>query len=364
MPENILIYYPPNKPSNVIETLALEFSAAGHRVSLLTQTEPGPLHASLQERGIEVYHHSVTKSKGLLFYLRHFIFLVRFCRQHRISALQSHLQPANIVAVFAQFFIHAKTVIYRHHLIEPNKMSKFFDKIINRLSNTIVVPSSVIQAKMLKEEGVKESKIRLIPYVYDFSRFKTSTEHVAEIKKDYPAKLRVLLCGRFVPLKRNDIAIRAIAELAKKGKDLILLALDSGPELEACQDLVKQEGIEKHVVFIGYTPRALDYIAACDVLIHPSFTEASNNTVKEAALFSKTVIVCEGVGDFSDFIQHRMNGYLVNRDSPLDGMVEALEEIYDGKTPHDIGARLKETVFQKFEKSPQTIHKHLDLLVK
>lgn len=364
MPENILLYYPSNKPSNVIETLAIEFASAGHQVFLLTQAEAGPLHHTLKEKRVQVFQSSVPKSGSGLYYLRHVIFLIRFCGIHRISALQSHLQQANIIAVLALYFIKAKTVIYRHHLVEDNRTSKLFDRIINRLAKKIVVPSSVIQQKMILEEGVKPAKVHLIPYVYDFSRFEFSPDRVSTIKKSYQAQLLVLLCGRFVPLKRNHLAIEAVGKLVKEGKDVKLLALDSGPVLEDCVALVKKEGLEKHVFFIGYSPYAMDYIAACDVLVHPSFTEASNNTVKEAALFSKTVIVCEGVGDFSDFILHRQNGYLVKRDEPLPGIVEALEEIYDEKSPAGLGDNLKQTVLQKFDKSSGTIYKHLDLLLK
>lgn len=363
MPENILIYYPPAKRSNVLETLALAFSAKGHSVFFLTHAKRDELHEALEKQGIQVFSINIPKTNSAWFYLRHFFFLISFCKKHKITAIQSHLQPANIVSVFAQYFIRAKLVNYRHHLIENNRMSKIFDKVINRRAKLIVVPSSVILQKMVNEEGVDPKNVKLIPYVYDFSKYSSSPERISEITKNYPTPLRVLLCGRFVPLKRNDLALKAVAALIQNGKNISLLALDSGPGLDECKQLAKDLGIEAHVFFIGYTSYALDYIGACDVLIHPSFTEASNNTVKEAALFSKRVIVCEGVGDFSDFILNGQNGYLVNRENPLPGMIKALEEIYDGKGNTDMGEALKKTVMQKFQKSPETIDNHLDLLI-
>ncbi|MBL7933199.1 MAG: glycosyltransferase [Bacteroidia bacterium] len=364
MPENILIYYPSAKRSNVLETLALEFSARGHHIFFLTHAEKDELHEALEKQGINVFSFYVPKTTSVLFYLKHFFFLISFCRRHKISAVQSHLQTANIVSVLAQFFIRAKVVNYRHHLIENNRTSRIFDKIINRLAKKIVVPSSVILEKMTNEEQVPAKKIKLVPYVYDFSKYSSSPERVAEIKQMHPAKLRILLCGRFVPLKRNDLAIRAVAALIEKGQQVCLMALDSGPGLEECKQLVRELNIENQVYFIGYTSKVLDYIAACDVLVHPSFTEASNNTVKEAALFSKKVIVCEGVGDFSDFIINGKNGYLVSRENPLPELIKALEEIYEGRGDMNMGDELKKTVMQKFQKSTETIDKHLDLLVR
>lgn len=363
MPETLLIYYPSNNRSNATETLACEFASRGHKVFLLTHDKRGDLHQALEKNNVEVHSFFIEKGKPFMYYLKHVRYLIHFCKTNNISAVQSHLQQANIIAVVAQFFMKSKVVAYRHHQIEQNKMSNFFDKVINILAKKIVVPSSVIYNHLMIEEKVKPEKVKLVPYVYDFTKFATTTAQSNEIKDLYKTRLRVLLCGRFVPLKRNDLAIRAVGALVKQGKDVKLLALDYGPELESCKKIVADEKLEKNVFFIGYTTNVMNYVAACDVLIHPSYTEASSNTVKEAAIFSKKVIVCEGVGDFSDYIQNTENGYMVDHENPLPGMIKYLEEIYDGKSSSLMGDKLKETVFNRFNKSSETITKHLNLLL-
>ncbi|PBQ32562.1 hypothetical protein CNR22_12535 [Sphingobacteriaceae bacterium] len=363
MPETLLIYYPSNNRSNATETLACEFASRGHKVFLLTHDKKGDLHQLLEKNNVEVHSYNIEKKRPFLYYLKHVRYLIRFCNSHNITAVQSHLQQANIIAVVAQYFMKSKVVAYRHHLIEQNKMSNFFDRVINFLAKKIVVPSSVIYNHMVFEEKVKPEKVKLVPYVYDFTKFATTTIQSNEIKTKFPSKLLVLLCGRFVNLKRNDLAIKAVGALVKQGKDVKLLALDAGPELDFCKQIVADEKLEKNVFFIGYTTNVMNYVSACDILIHPSYTEASSNTVKEAAIFSKKVIVCEGVGDFSDYIVNTENGYMVNRENPLPGMITCLEEIYDGKSSPLMGDKLKETVFNRFNKSPETINKHLNLLL-
>ena len=363
MPERLLIYYPPNNRSNNTETLACEFASLGHKVFLLTLAKKGDIHQLLEKNNVEVHSYNIEKGNSLLYYLKHIRYLVRFCKTHKITAVQSHLQQANIIAVVAQYFMTSKVVVYRHHVTEQNKISNFFDRVINSLARTIVVPASISYNRMVIEEKVKPEKVKLVPHVYDFSKFATATVKSNEIKETFPAKLLVLLCGRFVPLKRNDLAIRAVAALVKKGKDVKLLALDHGQELEACKKIVADEHLENNVFFIGYTTNVINYMAACDVLIHPSYTEASSNTIKEAAIFSKKVIVCGGVGDFSDYINNKENGYIVDRENPLPGMITYLEEIYDGKSSPLMGEKLKETVFKRFNKSPETVNNHLNLLL-
>jgi glycosyltransferase involved in cell wall biosynthesis len=360
----ILIYYPSNKPSNVIETIAQGFVDRGHKVYLLTQGPKGDLHHNFETNGIQTETFSIDKKNAFTYYIKHIIYLVSFCKKHNITAVQSHLQQANIIAVFAQYFTKAKVIICRHHLIEPNKVSEYFDKVINKLAKVIIVPSEVIRVKLLLEDNVKASKIKLIPYIYDFTKYPEPViENVNKIKAQYSSKFLVLLCGRFVPLKRNDIVFMAIKKVLEENYDVTLLALDEGPGLEAMKKFVNDNHLQSNIEFLGYRKNVMDYIAACDVLVHPSFTEASNNSVKEAGIHSKNVIVCEGVGDFSEYIIHEKNGYLANKENPLEDIIKYLKIIYNSNNRNLIGQELKKTVYDKFHKSETIIKSHLQLLI-
>lgn len=360
---NVLIYYPPNKSSNVIETIAKSFVQKGHTVFLLTQAPEGDLHAKLNKAGIKTFSYVVSTKLSALFYIKHLVYLIRFCKKNNITLVESHLQQANIIAVFAGLFINSKVVAFRHHLTEPSKMSAVFDKLINRFAKLIVVPSGVIKEKLMTDEKVKPQKVQLIPYIYNFNEYPTaSVEDVNRIKQQFKCHLLVLLCGRFVPLKRNDIAIKAIEQLVKEGYDVKLLALDEGPGLEQNKAYVSTHQLDDKVFFIGYVKNVVDYLAACDVLVHPSYAEASNNTVKEAALYSKNVIVCAGVGDFSDYIIHGQNGYLVNREEPLQEIIDNLKFIYHNGERETTGNNLRETVLKTFHLSEKIVEQHLNLI--
>lgn len=361
---NILIYYPSNKPSNVIETIAKGFLDKGNNVVLLTQSPKGDLHLNFEENGIQTEAYSIDKKNALIYYVKHIIYLISFCKKHNITAVQSHLQQANIIAVFAQYFIRSKVIICRHHLIEPNKVSEYFDKIINKLAKIIVVPSQVIRTKLLIEDRIKEAKVKLVPYVYDFTKYPIPNQVIVkQIKEQFSCKLLILLCGRFVPLKRNDIVFFAVKRLLEEKYDVKLLALDEGPGLDEMKQYVKDNELQDNVGFLGYRRNIMDYIASCDVLVHPSYTEASNNSVKEAGIHSKNVIVCEGVGDFSEYIIHEKNGYLANKENPLEDIIKYLKIIYNIGDKNPIGEELKKTVYNKFHKSEAIIKSHLQLLI-
>ena len=66
---------------------------------------------------------------------------------------------------------------------------------------------------------------------------------------------------------------------------------------------------------IGSDARILidEIFICCDLQVHLSESEASNNVVKEFALLGKPSIVCKNVGDFEDYCTNE-NSYLIKKD--------------------------------------------------
>ena len=63
-------------------------------------------------------------------------------------------------------------------------------------------------------------------------------------------------------------------------------------------------------------------MAACDLMIHPSLSDASNSAIKEMGLLSKAVAVCSEVGDFDEYIVNDVNGFLM---SPINFLMQLLK---------------------------------------
>jgi glycosyltransferase involved in cell wall biosynthesis len=99
------------------------------------------------------------------------------------------------------------------------------------------------------------------------------------------------------------------------------------------------------------------------VLVHPSLTEASSSAVKEVGLVGRTAIVCQGVGDFDDFIESGRNGFLVPRSTDGSEIADALRELY--ATPdraRTMGALLREAVIRRFSLRPEIVDRYLELV--
>jgi glycosyltransferase involved in cell wall biosynthesis len=355
----LLFYYPSNKASVQVETTLLELSKMGHEVVLLTTCKKGVLHKNLSNTPIATYT-NVVMSTGAIYYLKQLIFLIQFVRKHEIEVVFGNLQHTNFIAVLAQYFFKARVIAFRHHFkfskgnfgipLKINKNEVLFDRIINLLAKEIIVPSQGVYDGMKKFERVNMDKVKIIPYLYDFSLYKKpNMDNVAAIKRMYPCKLRIIMVARLIPFKRHMLVLPIFHELIEEGMEIQVLILDEGPEKPKIEQYIFDNKLSDSIHLIGYTTDFIDFMKASDLLIHPSITEASNNVVKEIGLLAKAVAVCRGVGDFDSYLRDGENGYLLPIEQPQETIKNIIRNLYYQPTKIDeLGNHLKQTIIKEF----------------
>jgi glycosyltransferase involved in cell wall biosynthesis len=138
------------------------------------------------------------------------------------------------------------------------------------------------------------------------------------------------------------------------------LLLDDGEQRESLETFVKENRLEKKIFLIGLKKNIIDYLAAADLIVHPSATEASSSLIKEAGLVKKPVIVCSGVGDFDQYIINEKNGFLVQQDNEQAEFEKYINAVYkDLNKAAEMGAALHNTVIEEFSTNKKTIDKYL-----
>ncbi len=372
---HILVFYPSNERSVQLETTILAIHRRGVAIELLTTCEEGRLHVFLSSQGVPTHAHPLRKGSSAAYYVRQISHLVSFCRKAGITAVFSNLQHANLIGVFAQYFISARVVAFRHHFdfvfpgdaveLERNRMERTFDMVINRLARTIVVPSLGVYEGMRLTEHVDMHRVVVLPYIYDFDQYPQPDEQVvASIRAQYPARLTLMMSARLIPNKRHALVFSVIRDLVAEGLDLRMFVLGEGPEGGLLEAFVTRHRLDDRIVMLGFRTDILDYMAASDLLLHPSLTEASSNVVKEMALLGKTVIVCEGVGDFDEYLEDGRNAFLVPRATDGSEIADILREIYSNPGRLErLGRSLRATVHARFGLKSESVDRYLDLAV-
>lgn len=369
--KRLLIFYPSNKRSIAMESMVRGLKNMGINILFLTLAEKGSIHTTLNRYNIRTFSSTNLFRSGVIRYTINLFRLILFIYRYKIDVVHSHLQDSNILAVIAQFFVPVKIIIFRHHFnlhslfdpdIKRNRNEIFGEKIINKLAKTIIVPSESIYQAILTNEKVSPTKLFVIPYTYDFDAYPKPNKNIVEnLRNKYPAKLRLLMCSRYIKAKRHDLAFKVIHEILKQEKlDLILFSLDDGPEFEKMKEYVVKNDLQNQIILTGYKYNVIDYMELCDILIHPSLYEASNSVVKEMGYMSKSVIVMEGVGDFNEYIENYWNGFTLNHGNTFNDLKEIIISIYyENIDVKKLGENLKNTVMEKYGIKSEFVEKYL-----
>jgi len=351
---NILFYYTSKEQAVSLSSLMIAFQKQGHQVSLLTHSEEGALHEQVRKFGVKTSSYVLNKNSSFLFYFKHFLFLLSFIKKNKCQIVYSHIQQANIIACFAQYFTSAKVILCRHHsdyaYKGKNNNQKLFDKIINFIGKEFVVPSKKVFDQMVNVEGVRNKKIHLIPYAYNFEEYsKPEAFKVNQIREQYKCSLLLLTIARLIPEKRHYLQFEVINNLIKRKHDIKLIVLGDGIERTRLENYIKENALENSIYLLGHKSNIMDYIAASDMSVLISESEASNSAIKESALQKKTAIVCNDVGDFNEYIQNNVNGFIINKEYPENELEKLLEDIYNKKINIvDKGEKLYQAVFEMF----------------
>jgi glycosyltransferase involved in cell wall biosynthesis len=375
--KRVLIYYTPNKRSIAIETLCKAVKEAGHEVFVLTLTTHGAFHEAVEKMGISTFSYDIPRKPTWKYFLQHIRYLVSFCRQHSIDVVWSHLQGANVIAVLAQPFLRAEVIAFRHHAesafyaeygaqfnMQRNKNEAQLDKLANRLAKKIVVPSSGVWYGMEKYEGCDMSKVVLAPYIYDFSTYgKPDTANFKKLREDHPCRLMLIMVSRMVESKQHMPVFEVLLKLIREGLSIKMIVMDDGDLKPLLENFIRDHKLEQNILMVGFKTNFVDYMAASDLLMHPSLTEASSNVAKEMGLLKKSVAVCEGVGDFNDYIRAGVNGFILKRDDLKNSIEEAIRQAYShpGQLT-TMGEKLHEDVFRLFADTNENRQRFLRLI--
>jgi|TARA_B100000959_G_scaffold265062_1_gene306186 glycosyltransferase involved in cell wall biosynthesis len=119
--------------------------------------------------------------------------------------------------------------------------------------------------------------------------------------------------SRLAEHKGHDDVLDALGEVLRNSPKLKLLWVGDGWWRERLEQRIREMGIEKQVIFTGLVqPETIaNYIAAMDVLVHPSYREGLPRTVVQAMLGAKPVIANDVDGTREVCISGK-TGYLVD----------------------------------------------------
>ncbi len=120
----------------------------------------------------------------------------------------------------------------------------------------------------------------------------------ASVAHEQSARLRLSVIGRISPAKRIDVFIRTIAELKKRGVDVVGTIVgdvgtpEDAPYLGAMKRLSQELSCSENVQFVGAVShqKIVHYLEQTDIFLHTSETGSMDKSVLEAFACGVTVL--------------------------------------------------------------------------
>jgi glycosyltransferase involved in cell wall biosynthesis len=213
-----------------------------------------------------------------------------------------------------------------------------------RRAARVLAPDASLKEAVLRNLGVDESKVAVLPNAIDLSDV---DRDVPAVDFSIPRDANVLLSvGRLESNKGFSYLARALARIPK---DFMWLLAGEGPERDKLEEEIESQGLATRARLLGRvgddTLHAL--YERCDLFVHPTLYEGSSMVTLEAMAHRKPVVATR-VGGIPDKIADGVNGLLVPPGDPEALAGALMEALRDAHRLKAWGARSRELVETRF----------------
>ncbi|MCU0917121.1 MAG: glycosyltransferase [Planctomycetes bacterium] len=168
-----------------------------------------------------------------------------------------------------------------------------------------VVTMGTRAVTFLRGKGV-QTAIHVVSGGIDSQRFRPADE---------APSLDLILTGRLARIKRMDVFLQAVRNVADRIPEVRAVIVGDGPLREELCLLSAQIGVERNVEFVGRQHDVENWLRRSKIFVLTSDSEGLSLAMMEAMMCGLPAIVSD-VGDLGDLVEDGVNGYLVPRRSP------------------------------------------------
>jgi L-malate glycosyltransferase len=267
----------------------------------------------------------------------------RWCRRQRIAVVQTCDLYANIFGLPGAALAGVPVRIGSRRELNPDKTAGQIrlQRLAYRCATKVVANSAAARAA-LEQEGLASGSIAVIPNGVEAARFAGRGQD----RLGAPVRT-VITVANLRPEKSHETLIGAAALLAADFPDVRYQIVGNGPRREALESLVRARGLDRTVEFLGHREDVPQLLAAADVFVLPSRSEAFPNGAIEA-MAAELPVVASSVGGLLDLIEPDRTGLLVAPDD-ADALAAALRRIFsDRALAAGLGGSARAHVHQRY----------------
>ncbi len=243
-----------------------------------------------------------------------FVFKIgKICRKYNIDLIHIHDPSALQLCIIADKIYNLPPFILSKKTSFPIKQRKktLYKYNYPKIKKILCVSK---ETKKISEKAIQD-KSKLIT-VYHGTNLKTKssdTPFLLREKFEIPSSKTIIgHIGNHIKAKHLETFIEVAYRIIFIEKHLDFCFVQIGTFSERTESLLKKVeelGLKEHVIFMGYTPQASNFIPQFDIALMTSQSEGMPQFIYES-MYHKTPIVTTDVGGIPELITHKENGLL------------------------------------------------------
>ena len=252
--------------------------------------------------------------------------LLRYMRERSIHIVNSHMSFATFFAAPLARLAGVPVVIETGHGREGWRKEWTFavDRVVERLVTANISVSEAYRDVLVNVKRFPRGKIHVVPNGRDLAAFDAPGADGAEaLRRRFglsPAARVILHVGRLQPEKGHRYLIAALPRVLRRFPDTRALFVGDGPLRAELGEMAAASGLERQVIFAGFTDNVAPFYHLAEMVALPSLYEGMPLTAIEAGA-ARRPLVASAVDGTCEVVVDKETGVLVPP-----GSVEALAE--------------------------------------
>ena len=303
-----------NMPSNIIMRVLKAFCLFVRHC---------PRHGIILFRSLNMFRYGKEASSLRLF------FLVVIFLNKTPDILHCHYGFNGTLGVYLKELGLVRRVVTTFHAYDISEFVARYGKNIYKnlfCKGDVFLPVSNYWKQRLIELGGNQERIKVHHMGVDINKFQ-----YYEPSEKFLKPIKLLTVGRLVEKKGHEYAIRAVAQLLKKGKSIIYMIVGDGPLRSSLEELAVTQGVRAQVQFLGAL--AQEEVAKLYREVHgfilPSITTSWGEkegipVVLMEAQASGVPIIATYHSGIPELVRDSQSGFLVP-EKDIDALVEKID---------------------------------------
>lgn len=262
--------------------------------------------------------HTVKKKPGIDYLLP--FKLREIFNKEKIDLINSHDIGATLYAAPAARLCGIKRIVHTDHsqILTKRKHLKMYRWLMGSLVSSSITVSEALERHLVNELGISAKKVKTIPNGIDVKKYAVNGD-IEYLKKAFGLgedESVVGSIGRLTAQKGYEYLLKAFKMVLGDKPETRLIIVGDGDERSSLEEIAKDLGIRKKVIFTGIRRDIPNLLWLFDVFVLSSLWEGQPITIIEAMAAGKAIVVTD-VGDNAEILGQGKRGLIVPSKDPV-----------------------------------------------